>query len=460
MIRDYKTSKKEHLIDLSWADEPEKEEAVEETETPPVENAPYIDAELWDAGDDAEDEVPSDHTGKLAYLREKTLEAEEEAKSPAYLKRIRERNRDRLRGILMLAVIASALIAAALLYFTNYKYTTYSVDSTIRLGSAGGARLYAFRNGILIVSNDAVTFVRDGSVVWTAAAGVADPIFADEGPYFALSGRDSYEFAIFDETGPLSTVRVSRRIRGLDISNAGVVAVATESSDTAYVSYFDRYGSKIAVEVKTVLDASGYPVNISISPDGQKLLVVYYSISNGIGESRLAVYDFKNGKADRSYIVASYEDFYDTDTYLASCEFIDDRHAIVIGDNELVILSDFLKGNVVRETKKLSDPIRSALYLKDGLVLVSDTKNGAVLRYYNAFGQITESFSCPDAYDAFIANGRSVVFRNGADILYYNASGVLRYEGFMTYEPEDFEFAGGSSLFFNTGQAFEKITLK
>ena len=73
MIRDYKTSKKEHLMDLSWDGEPEQD-------------APYVDPELWDAGDDAEESVPDDRTGKIAYLREKTREAEEEAKSPAYVK--------------------------------------------------------------------------------------------------------------------------------------------------------------------------------------------------------------------------------------------------------------------------------------------------------------------------------------------------------------------------------------
>ncbi len=464
MIRDYKTSGKEHISDP----EPRKDDpyGIEEFVREEDGREDLIEDDPEDPGraDDerAEDpeEMPSDHTGQLNYLRERTREAEEAAKSPASQLRAKERNRDRLRWILVLLSLFSAAAAAAALYFTNYRYTTYSVDESFTLGSASGASVFKFRDGNLIISTDAVTFVRKGGVQWTAAVGVSDPVFAAEGAYFALTGRGGYEFFVFNESGMLSTVRVSRKIRSLDVSAAGVVAVCTESSDTAYVSYFDRYGSRINVEVKTILDASGYPVSIALSPDGNKLLVVYYSIANGIGESRLVVYDFENGKADRSYIVTAYEDFYATGTYLADCDFIDDHHAIAVGTNRAVFLTDFVKGNVNRKNVTLSGDVRSLVFNGSGLTLVTEEGDRGVCTFYGAEGDVRERFNCPTDYETLIADGKRILFQKNEEIVYFNASGVERYEGALTYEPVSIAFAGSRSLFLNTGGGYEKITLK
>ena len=449
MIKDYKTTGKTYIGDPDELSLPDDD--------------PYYASEDDDSEEDGffedekEEEVPDSHTGKLDFFREKARETAIEAKSPAYVLREKERKRDRFRFFIVLASLAAALVAAIALYLTNYEFTTYSVDASFTLGTASGAKLVSFCGGDLIIGSDAVTYVKNDAVVWTAPVNVIDPICAIEGNYFALAGKGSYQFLIFDVNGILSTVRVSRKIRAIDVSQSGVTAVATESQDTAYVSYFDRYGSRISVEVKTVLDASGYPVSISISPDGQKLLVIYYSIANGIGESRLVVYDFQNGKADRSYIVASYEDFYDTDTYLADACFIDDRHAIAVGDNELVFLSDFVKGNVSRETVRLTETIRSLAFTSSGLCLI--TRDPEV-RFYRTDGSMEESFRAPENYDEFIVSDRYAAFRDGNRLTLYNISGVLRYEGELTYEPESFAFASGRSLIFNTGTDFQKITLK
>ncbi len=410
--------------------------------------------------DPEEPDVPSDRTGRLAFLREQTRKVEEVRNSSVTKMREKERRRDRLRAFLVIAALVASFAAAGLLYYHNYRFTTYSVDQELSLGAIGRTKLYAFRDGSVVLGGDTVLYVENEKILWSALINVENPIYAAKGNYFAIANRGGYELYICDAGGMLSTIRVSRKIRCLDISSAGVVAVSTESSDSSYVSYFDRFGTKISVEVKTVLDVSGYPMHLSISPDGQKLLVVYYCMQNGIGESRIAVYDFQNGKQDKSYVVASFEDFYNTDTYLVESRFFDDRHAVVVGDNELVFLSDFTKGNVVRTTVKLTDPIRSVVFTDTFLLLVQDEMDHAECRIYDMNGEVMSSFVCPDVYDNVVASADYVLFTDKADIRLYNVSGVERYEGSLTFAPQAAAFQNRKSLFFSTGSKFQKITLK
>jgi hypothetical protein len=58
------------------------------------------------------------------------------------------------------------------------------------------------------------------------------------------------------------------------------------------------------------------------------------------------------------------------------------------------------------------------------------------------------------------SNGRYVAFLKGADLSFYNASGKLRYEGTLVSAPRSMSFMGNRSLFLNTGDILQKITLK
>ena len=82
------------------------------------------------------------------------------------------------------------------------------------------------------------------------------------------------------------------------------------------------------------------------------------------------------------------------------------------------------------------------------------------LKTYDITGRLLHSFQCPSDYDIIASNGRYVAFLNGADLKFYNASGKLRYEGTLVSAPRSMSFMGNRSLFLNTGDVLQKITLK
>ena len=158
-------------------------------------------------------------------------------------------------------------------------------------------------------------------------------------------------------------------------------------------------------------------------------------------------------------MIQAFEDFYESDTFLVRCEFTDNRHASIIGDKALLFLTQNGK-EVTRNTVPITTEVRSALFSGDELLLVTEEDDGAYLKTYDITGRLLHSFRCPFDYDIIASNGRYVAFLNGADLRFYNASGRLRYEGTLVSAPRSMSFMGNRSLFLNTGDVLQKITLK
>ena len=214
------------------------------------------------------------------------------------------------------------------------------------------------------------------------------------------------------------------------------------------------------MDVKTAVNISGYPVSLSVSPDGQKLCVIYYTVANGIGESRLVFYDFEHGKAEKSYVIGALEHFYDTNTFLVTCEFTDNRHVTVVGDKEFLFLTYDGIGSLTENAVKNNGTVKSVVEIGKELLVVTDEVYGTLCTRYDATGRVLNTFMAPDSYEYVTASTRHVLFRTGAHIEYYNASGKKRYSGELSEVPEFVSFFGTRSLLVGTGDGLQKITLK
>ena len=133
--------------DLVWRDnDPSNDEELsweEENDQRKLYNALRVKdgEEPEDEGEEEIPEVPGSRTGRLKFLREQTEKAEEIRNSIGHRTKERERKRDRIRAIFVLAALIGVLVPAILLYANNYRLTTYSVDGELSLGASGATQL-------------------------------------------------------------------------------------------------------------------------------------------------------------------------------------------------------------------------------------------------------------------------------------------------------------------------------
>ncbi|MBP5255266.1 MAG: hypothetical protein J6Z23_07810 [Lachnospiraceae bacterium] len=362
--------------------------------------------------------------------------------------------------VIAFIALAAALVCAGLYFYHNYEYTTYTLDYDEPAGGMSSGQVYAFSAGCLVIGADSVTYFVRGTQMWSTPLSLSSPVIAIEGDFFSMYDSGGYQVYIFGTSGLISTVRVSRRIYGMDISASGVTAVFTESSESAYISYFDRFGSKIAVEVKTVLSSNGYPVDLSVSPNGQRLAVISYSTANGIGESRLVLYDFGKGRESNGYVIGRFTDYYDTDTFLLSCDFKDDDHLVAVGDNMLSFFTIPSRGDPERTMLPLRENLRSVLSMDGRPVLITEEEGKFICTLYEMTGEVYNSFELPGKYTVITAKNGRVMVADRNEIWLYNASGRLRYHGILVDAPAGVAFSGKDSLLFSTGTRIEHITFR
>ncbi|MBQ6036818.1 MAG: hypothetical protein IJL43_05840 [Lachnospiraceae bacterium] len=392
-------------------------------------------------------------------LRERTLSTDDLRSNLAYVRQERERKKKR-NTVIVLSFLGLAVICTLVyLWARFYQFTTYDVEGELKIGGLAGSELYSFQDGCIVIGPDALTYVKNDKVVWTGSVKLSDALFSSEGGYFAVCDRGGYQAYVCDGSGIISTVKVSRHIRKIDIASDGVLCVFTEADDAAYISFFDRFGTKTQAEVKALLSATGYPMDIAVSPDGKKLITLYYSTENGIGESRLVYYDFEHGKSNDNYISASFGDYYDSDTLLVDADFISDSESYVIGDHSITFLANEKK-EIARTVAEIEDPILSVFRATDrlGIVTVSDGKTQCTL--YDRKGKAGKTFEVPDLFDRILADDRQVFFFTGNKVRIYNMTGESRYEGELSDNILAVCMAGHRTLIVNTGAELMRITYK
>ena len=396
-----------------------------------------------------------------ARIIKRTREERLRHESPVWLQRERENRFNKAKDILMIVGLVLIFSLAALFYLRNYTCSTYVKDHELKFGNLKKTEVKAFGSGVVLFGQDALSYVENGTVVWTRNMAFEDPIFVKKGNFFAVCDRNAYEFYICDTTGVLSSAKVSRKIRGMDIASSGVTAVFTQNNEAAYISYFDRFGNRLSVELKSLFTATGFPVHISLSPDGQKLCVLYYSLQNGIGESRMVLYDFQNGKQSDSYQALVLDDFYDSGTLLMDSAFFDNTHFAVLGDQEIrfVTYSYISKSEASTVKVALSENARSALFSQSHLLITEETDDGCTAYVYDTSGKIYSTFEVPPGYDALKMTDEHVIFIKGKDVVYYNLSGRKRYEGSFVSAPVSLDLCR-NSVIMNDGEELSRITFK
>jgi len=393
-------------------------------------------------------------------LRERLIVTDLLKKDPTFLKQQRNRFYNRVRLVFTVFAIGLTLVAAVLFIGYNLELSTYSVDYEETISGMKDGNTFAFKNGYILIGADSVSFLKSNEIQWTSPISLKTPQAVQEGNYFSLFDIGGSIFYIFDETGLLSTTRMSRDICDIDIAKNGVTAVFSASDDAAYISYFDKFGTKIDVEIKTILSATGYPVDMAISPNGQELLVLYYSIGNGVGESTLYFYDFENGSASSDFLIKTYHDYYETDTFLASCEFFDDNRAVAIGDNSMSFFSYHRKDGLSRNIVSYEGEAQSFVYGEKYLSVVLKKNGENVLTQYSEEGEKRYAFLVPASYDLLISNENFTFFFDEKDIYVYNNTGRLRYKGTLVTAPVSVSSVSGTTIVMNNGSKISKLTFK
>lgn len=345
-------------------------------------------------------------------------------------KEAQKRKRRRLIVITAILVFVIAVVAVGgYLLYTFRSYSSFSVTSSTQLAGASDNLNYEkFADGYIQSSNSGIVYFDRDGIIWDESFSMARPIIDICEGYIAACDMKQNDIYIYDKTGLASHTSSSHDIIDIEISQNGLIALATNDSECNYIELKDINGNDI-INVKSVFSSSGYLSDITLSEDGTKLAAAFIYISQGSLESRVLFYDFSNSSTD-DMLVGGFSQY--AETVITDVEFMNGSVVCAFGDNAMTFYSFGSEPSIISEELNLEWEIQS-VYINSKNVLVVAKDPEGVNNYhayvYNNRGTQVADVGFDFAYSKARLAGNNILLHSSTDCQLISFKGRKRYSG-------------------------------
>ncbi len=378
----------------------------------------------------------------------------------------RQYDKRRLLLLLLIPFFLFALYLAWKLYIRYAKYTNYTVVSEIDITKGSVVGYAAFEDGILKYSKDGVMFLdKKGREVWIESYEMKSPIISVNGNYAAVADKQGSRICIFDKNKKIGEAKTVLPINRIALSAKGVSAVIMEGSSSSKIGYFKKSGENLDISVETVLKGDGYPVDISLSPDGTQLIAAFQYIDGADMRGRVVFYDFsEKGKSVKNRVVGGVDEPF-ANSLIAKVQFINNTYSYAVADTGIYFFSskNLLSPELIKQ-EVFDAQIMSICRSRDKVALIIKNRTGEFsnkLLVFKASGEKILEKEFDYDYKHFDMDEGYVFLYNDNSALIYNMSGVEKYRGKLDFKVvKCFKGSGSNEFVFIGAAQIKTIRLK
>ncbi len=361
-----------------------------------------------------------------------------------------------LAVILFIAVVAIFVI----LQWRNRIYSYYETVATTEREVVNGTTDVRLGSAILTYSRDGAhcTDTR-GNVRWNQTYQIQEVVLdicQDTAVLASYNGRDVYVVNSSEILGNFST---TLPIRNVAVAANGTVAVVMADTEVTYYCIYTPDG-EMQYKGMATMASSGYPLWVSLSPNGILLEISYIYLDAGVQKTNVAFYNLGDvGASKTDFFVGAYN----YDLFVPFVHFMNDNTCFAVGDSQLMLY----RGNQVpTELAKIpyTDEVKSVFYNEQyiGLVFYADDGNSLYkMDVYDASGKQKGSYYFAIEYtDIFFHEDQFVVY-NESECEVITLDNVVKYNG--TFEKSVgrmIPMAGPYRYLIVTGDSMDVIQLR
>lgn len=273
----------------------------------------------------------------------------------------------------VILVMVTVLILVAIVYvqYRNHVYTSYDLEATVNFDRVPDSEIKRLGDNILTYSHDGAHCTNPkGEVLWNQTFEMQNILTATCEDVVAFADYNGRTIYVLDSSKKICEITTSMPIRNLAVAGNGRVAVAVADTAITWIHIYDPDGKR-RFEIKTTMGQSGYPVDFSLSPNGELLGLVCLYADAGVIKSQVAFHNFGAVGSNMSdYRVCA--DAY-PDTMIPYIEFINRDTAIAVGEDRLLVYKGAQKP--ILESQYLMEEEILGVYHNEeyiGLLLHSD----------------------------------------------------------------------------------------
>lgn len=342
------------------------------------------------------------------------------------------RKSKRKNRYIVVVLIAIVAISVVIIYsLLNREYKGYKVLESNETTYENTANYTQFAGNLLKYTPDGVSYInKNGDAVWMAGLGMKMPIVVTKGNYAVIADMNGNAVSVFSNEGQISTHTMPYTICDVEVGNQGAFAVVLESEETNYINLYNKNG-EIIYEIQTTINKSGYPLDITISDDGKKLITSYIVLNGSEARINLAAYNFgdvgQNANADR--MVGGYM----FDEIIPKVEFIDNDTFVAFGTRTISIYSMKEKPSLKAKIG-LEQDVRSVFYGDDYIGIIQDDINENsehlyVMTVYSDSGKEEFTEYIDFQYNNIYAAKNEIIITGNSSCKIVRANGNVKFAG-------------------------------
>ena len=361
-----------------------------------------------------------------------------EEDSEAVVKRAHRKVQKRRLIIFILILILMAAIAGGIYWYNRYyQYENASIGWERQLDREEGnfTGYKKFGDNLLKYTKDGASYINaEGKDVWIQGYEMKSPMAIVNGGYAAIADQQGNSIYICDLNGLQGIATTVLPIVKVTVSAQGVVAAILEDQAASYIYFFRKDGTEIKLSMKCVLGGEiGYPLDISLSPDGTMLTGSYAYIEDGMMHNRVAFYNFSEvGKNAPNRFVGGFHEMY-KNSMVPKVQYLDNVYSAAFADDSI---SFFTSKDVMSPALLLQIPveeeIQSVFYNESYAGIIVKSSSGEYdsrLDLYKSNGEKVFSIDFSYDYSHVDIDGDTIFLYNENSCRVYNRYGNLKYEG-------------------------------
>ena len=333
------------------------------------------------------------------------------------------------------SVTVSAIIIISIIYigWRDRRYDEAVISDIATITNGYDSKVLSLGSNIIQYSKDGVSCIdSSGQKVWNQTYEMQSPIARTCADVVAVGDYNGHSIYVSNSSGSLGEIDTNLPIRDFCVASQGVVAAVLDGTNVTWIYLYDAKGNTLA-NFKTTMRDSGYPIAVSLSPNGELLCVSYLFPEDGELKSRVAFFNFGSvgqnsidnyvSGYDYPGVVVPYVQFMNGS---ASFAVSDDRLMFYYGDQKPMSQSDSFTGDEEIE----------AVYFNEsymGLVFPNSTSDGAYrLVVYNDHGENILTTYFDMEYSEIIFNNKQIIIYNEYNCRILDMDGNLKFEGDFT----------------------------
>ena len=334
------------------------------------------------------------------------------------IKKHRRRVRTAVFAVVLVVLIAAGSFAA---HVFTMEYTEYDVLKSGERLDADGSSYVCFADGLLKYNQDGAMYTdKSGTMLWNQTYEMENPAACVSDSYAVLYEVGGKEFYIMSTVAQTASVTTTVPLLRATVAENGTTAVLLEENGTSCIQLYNSSGRQLAAG-ELHMENSGFPLDISISDNGELLAVSILNINEATQKSIITFYNFGSvGQSEIDNIVASYTF---SGYVIPRIKFMAGDYLVAFSPDEVLVFSGSKKPVEQNRIKLLDKPV-AVFYNKKYFGISYDDK---IEVYSPQKSKVMELLSDVDDCDIRLLSTDELAVVNEDHVDIYNISGRLKF---------------------------------